>query len=144
MSTWLVPLNELSTEQREAVELNTREHQVIGGAPGSGKTQILLHRARHLLDTHRVDASRLRIFIFTTVLRDYIRSALALLNLPNGSVSTFDAWCCDYYERYISRSLPWNHEEKTRDYPAIRQGVWNGCSPRGCAGEGVMLPPGTG
>ena len=30
MSTWLVPLNELSREQREAVELNTREHRLIG------------------------------------------------------------------------------------------------------------------
>jgi superfamily I DNA/RNA helicase len=125
MSTWLVPLNELSREQREAVELNTHEHRIIDGAPGSGKTQILLHRARHLLDMHRVDPSRLRIFIYTTVLRDYIRAALDLLNLPNSCVSTLDAWCCDYYQRHISRSLPWNSEENTRDYPRIREGVWN-------------------
>jgi superfamily I DNA/RNA helicase len=125
MSIWLVPLTDLSPQQREAVTLNTREHQIIGGAPGSGKTQILLHRARHLLDEYGVDHSRLRIFIFTNVLRDYIQSALNLLKLSESCVSTFDAWCCDYYQQHISRSLPWNHEEKTRDYSTIRQGVWD-------------------
>src|SRR5438094_949560 len=125
MATWLIPLSELSQEQREALEVNAWEHRVIGGAPGSGKTQILLHRARHLLDKYHVEATRLRIFIFTNVLRDYIQSALDLLNLPNNCVSTFDAWCCDYYQRHISRSFPWNAEERTRDYAKIRQGVWN-------------------
>jgi superfamily I DNA/RNA helicase len=124
MSTWLIPLNELSNAQREAVEVNAHEHRIIGGAPGSGKTQILLHRARHLLDQYGVDCSKLRIFIFTNVLRDYIQSALDLLNLPESCVSTFDAWCCDFHERNISRSLPWNHEEKTRDYARIREAVW--------------------
>ncbi len=123
MSTWLVPLSDLSREQRDAVELNAKEHRVVGGAPGSGKTQILLHRARHLLDTHGMDASRLRIFVFTNVLTDYIQSALGLLNLPVSCVSTLDKWCCDYYEANISRSLPWNKEEKTRDYSAIRKAV---------------------
>ena len=65
MSTWLVPRTDLSREQREAVELNTREHRIIGGAPGSGKTQILLHRARHLLDTTGADISRMRIKKFS-------------------------------------------------------------------------------
>jgi superfamily I DNA/RNA helicase len=125
VSTWLVPLNELDCKQREAVELNTREPWVIGGAPGSGKTQILLHRARHLLDEYGVDASRLRIFIFTNVLRDYIQSALDLLNLPSSCVSTIDAWCRDYYQQHVSHRLPWDHEAKTYNWQAIREGVWN-------------------
>lgn len=123
MKTWLVPLNELSREQREAVELSTREHRLIGGAPGSGKTQILLHRARHLLDTTGSGVSRLRIFIYTNVLVDYIRSALKLLNLPEDCVSTFDSWCREHYRRFISSRLPWNGEEKTYNWQAIREGV---------------------
>jgi superfamily I DNA/RNA helicase len=123
MKIWLVHRTELSPEQRRAVELHTQEHWVIGGAPGSGKTQILLHRARHLLDEYGTDPARLRIFIFTNVLKGYIRSALGLLKLSESCVSTFDAWCCDYYQTHISRSLPWSHAEKTRDYLAIRKAV---------------------
>ncbi len=121
MSTWLVPRVDLSAEQLRAVELPAREHQVIGGAPGSGKTQILLHRARHLLDGHAVDPQRLRIFVFTNVLKDYIHAALDLLKLPESCVSTFDAWCCEFYQSRVSRSLP--SKDKQRDFAAIRKGV---------------------
>ena len=50
MSTWLVSPNELTAEQIRAIELSPHEHGVILGSPGSGKTQILLHRARYLCD----------------------------------------------------------------------------------------------
>jgi superfamily I DNA/RNA helicase len=121
MGTWLVPRVDLSAEQLRAVELPAREHQVIGGAPGSGKTQILLHRARHLLDGHGVDPQRLRIFVFTNVLKDYIHAALDLLKLPESCVSTFDAWCCEFYQSRVSRSLPW--KDKQRDFDVIRRSV---------------------
>ena len=48
MSTWLIPREELTPEQLRAIELDTRENRVILGGPGSGKTQILLHRAQFL------------------------------------------------------------------------------------------------
>jgi superfamily I DNA/RNA helicase len=121
MGTWLVPRVELSAEQLRAVELPAREHQVIGGAPGSGKTQILLHRARQLLDEHGVDPRRLRIFVFTNVLKDYIHAAIDLLKLPESCISTFDAWCREFYQSRISRSLPW--KDRQLDFDAIRKGV---------------------
>lgn len=91
--TWLVHRTELTVEQERATTLSPREHRGILGSPGSGKTMVLLHRARHLMDEHGISPERLRIFVFTRSLKEYIRSALDLLDLPDDSVMTFDAWC---------------------------------------------------
>ena len=123
MGTWLVPRQELTVDQLRAVELPTDQHQVFLGGPGSGKTQVLLHRADYLRRTLNVPSERIHIFVFTNVLKDYIRSALALLQLPETCVSTLDAWCCDYYQSKVSRRLPWDKTAKTRDFSEIRGGV---------------------
>jgi superfamily I DNA/RNA helicase len=123
MGTWLVPRQELTVDQLRAVELPTDQHQLFLGGPGSGKTQVLLHRADHLRRTYNVPAERIHIFVYTNVLKDYIRSALELLQLPETCVSTLDAWCCDYYQSHVNRRLPWNKKEKKRDFPEIRRGV---------------------
>src|SRR3984885_11927521 len=97
----LVPRDELTAEQIRAVELNPHEHRVILGAPGSGKTQILLHRARYLSDELRVPPARFRIFVFTAVLKQFIESALVDLNLPEDCVSTLDDWCVQVYRKEV-------------------------------------------
>ncbi len=125
MSTWLVPRNELTTEQMRAVELSPHEHRVILGAPGSGKTQILLHRARYLCDAFHVAEARFHIFVFTNLLKDYIRSALQLLNLPADCVTTLDRWCSEFYRGHIGRTLPQNRADNVPDFAAIRRAVLN-------------------
>lgn len=64
MGTWLIHRDELTSEQLRAIELSPSEHRVIFGAPGSGKTQVLLHRAKYLMDTWQVPPDRFRIFGF--------------------------------------------------------------------------------
>ncbi|HEU4391251.1 MAG TPA: UvrD-helicase domain-containing protein [Blastocatellia bacterium] len=123
MATWLIPRTELTPEQLRAVEFEPGEHRVIFGAPGSGKTQILLHRARYLCDRWRVSPERFRIFVFTNVLKNYISSALDLLSLPPSCVSTLDYWVVEYYEHHISGNLPWNSAERRPDFALIRQEV---------------------
>jgi len=122
--TWLVHRTELTVEQERATTLSPREHRVILGSPGSGKTMVLLHRARHLMDEHGISPERLRIFVFTRSLKEYIRSALDLLDLPDDSVLTFDAWCLDFYHEQIDKRTPWNAELKQVDYDAVHQAVW--------------------
>jgi len=73
MATWLVPECDLTIDQIRAVELPTDSHKVILGGPGSGKTMVLLHRARHLAQTESGQPDRFRIFVFTNVLSNYIR-----------------------------------------------------------------------
>jgi superfamily I DNA/RNA helicase len=123
MATWLIPRTELTPEQLRAVEFDPGEHRVIFGAPGSGKTQILLHRARFLCDQGQVSPERFRIFVFTNVLKDYISSALDLLRLPASCVSTLDYWVVEYYEQHISRHLPWSAADRRPDFDRVRQEV---------------------
>ena len=68
MNPWLLTLEELTPDQLRAVELKPSEHRLIFGGPGSGKTQVLLHRARHLMDLWNVSPEHFRIFVFTKVL----------------------------------------------------------------------------
>lgn len=82
------------------------EHRVILGPAGSGKTQVLIHRAAHLAETFKVPPVRYRIFVFTNVIKEYIKSGLQFLNLPDETVCTFDHWCRLMYEANISRTLP--------------------------------------
>jgi superfamily I DNA/RNA helicase len=122
--TWLVHRTELTVEQERATTLSPREHRVILGSPGSGKTIVLLHRARHLMDEFGVPPERFRIFVFTRSLKAYIGSALDLLGLPDGCVSTFAAWCLDFYRSRIDKHAPWNAQAKQVDYDAVQHAVW--------------------
>lgn len=123
MATWLVPRDELTVDQLRAVEQNPNENRVILGPPGSGKTQVLLHRARYLLDMHNISSGNFRIFVYTKVLREYIRSALDLLNLPENCVFTLDEWCNEYHQLHIHKSMPWDKEARVPDFTAIRKAV---------------------
>ena len=121
--SWLVPPTELTPEQQRAVQLPPTEHRAIVGGPGSGKTQVLLHRARYLRELKGSDPSRFRIFVFTNVLKEYIRTALRDLALPDSSVVTFDLWCIQYHRSNIQDRLPWNASAHQPDFPAVRQAV---------------------
>jgi superfamily I DNA/RNA helicase len=121
MNTWLLPLEDLTPEQVRAVELKPSEHRLIFGGPGSGKTQVLLHRARHLMDLWHVSPERFRIFVFTKALKEYIRAALFLLDIPDTCVTTFDAWSRSYFQRHIKGRMPRNGGEL--DFPEIRRRV---------------------
>jgi superfamily I DNA/RNA helicase len=121
--SWLIPRDELTAEQIRAVELSPSEHRVILGAPGSGKTQILLHRARFLSDEGAVQPGRFHVFVFTNVLKNYIRTALTDLDLPDNCVSTLDDWCAQIYKQEIRSSLPWDKASRCPDYGAVRKAV---------------------
>jgi superfamily I DNA/RNA helicase len=121
--TWLIPRNELTPDQIRAIELSPAENRAILGGPGSGKTQILLHRARYLADQLGVGPDRFRIFVYTNVLKDYIKSALSLLNLPDDAVLTFDHWCRLFYQQHVNSRMPWDAAKKQPDFDAVRRAV---------------------
>jgi superfamily I DNA/RNA helicase len=125
MNTWLIPREELTREQVRAIELDPNENRVILGGPGSGKTQILLHRGQYLQEYFDVDPQRFRIFVYTNALCAYIQSALAMLNIPDDVVLTLDGWCMSYYRKRIGGRVPWNSQKKLPDFDAIRKAVLN-------------------
>jgi superfamily I DNA/RNA helicase len=121
VSTWLLPRLDLTPDQLRIVEIPPDKHRVVLGFPGSGKTQILIHRADYLSKTYHLSADRYRVFVFTNVIKEYIRSGIQFLGLPEESVSTFDHWCRIIYESRISRRLP--RLGKSIDFDQIRTSV---------------------
>ena len=118
---WLLSRTELTNAQDSAVELSRDVHRLILGSPGSGKTLVLLHRAKHIINEFGVSPKRFRIFVFTRVLKEYISPALQELELPSNCVLTFDSWCLKFYRENIGRP-PW--AGKGFDFGNIRKGVW--------------------
>jgi len=137
--SWLVPPSDLTPEQQRAVQLSPIEHRAIIGGPGSGKTQILLHRARHLADSLNVSPERFRIFVYTNVLKDYIKAALRDLRLPEDNVITFDHWCRTYYQEHIAKKLPWNAAAKMPDFDAIRRAAMSRATANGRIFDFVLV-----
>ncbi len=127
--SWLVPHDELTVEQSRAVESSMGQHRLVLGSPGSGKTIVLLHRARHLIDRYKVSPERFRLLVYTNALKAYIRAALRDLSLPDDCVMTFDAWCGKYYQDRIDKRRPWSDSARSFDWGAIRQAVWEKTRP---------------
>jgi len=117
--SWLVPADELTADQRRIVELPLSNHWCILGAPGSGKTLALLYRAQNLIEQRLVTPDRLKIFVFTNVLKQYIRNALEELTVPENSVMTLDDWCLKYFEQHISHRVPRNNNQRLPDFDQI-------------------------
>ena len=120
--SWLVPFANLSDEQIKAVEAPASSHRFIMGAPGSGKSLVLVHRAAHLRARYNIDPSRFRILVFTNALKDYIRSACLELRIEDECVTTFDRWCVEYHEEHIG-NRPWDNRNRRPDFPRIRNAV---------------------
>jgi superfamily I DNA/RNA helicase len=140
--SWLIPPNELTPEQQRAVQLDPKEHRAIVGGPGSGKTQILLHRARHLFSKNNVSKDGFLIIVYTNVLKDYIKSALKDLNLSEEVVITFDNWCSTYYKKSINSKIPWDSTSKSPDYEKIRKEVMKHAAPQGPFYEFILVDEG--
>jgi superfamily I DNA/RNA helicase len=122
VSGWLVPRGDLTPEQLRAVEMPADRHRVLSGGPGSGKTLVLLHRARHLADELRAPDGRFLVLVYTNALTAFLRAALADLGIPETAVRTFDDWCAAHYEMRVSPRKPLR-SSGVPDFAAIRRGV---------------------
>ena len=119
MQTWLLPRVDLTPEQLRVVEMLPDEHRVVLGPAGSGKTQVLIHRAAHLAETYNVPSNGYHLFVFTNVVKEYIKSGVQFLGLPEETVCAFDHWCRLFYEDYVSVRLP-KKERGRLDFDEIR------------------------
>ena len=87
-SAWLMPRSGLAPDQLKVVELPLDGNCLVLGSVGSGKTQLLIHRALHLAKTYGISPDKFRIFVFTEMAREYISPAAQLLGLPQQTVTT--------------------------------------------------------
>lgn len=114
---WAVPRTSLTEDQLHAVDFTTERHCIIVGGPGSGKTLVLAHRARSLLDAG-VAPEGLRLLVYTNLLRAYIGSGLDDLDVPEGSVLTLDKLTHDLYGRFIGGRPPYQERPEERPWGA--------------------------
>ena len=117
---WLTPADRLTPEQGAAVRAPATTPLILRGGPGAGKTVVLLHRAKALRDLPGGGAP-VRVLVYTNVLRDFIRSAVAELRLEPDSVLTFDHWCRLRHEELIGP--PPAKPDGLPDFVLIRQAV---------------------
>jgi len=126
VGSWLVPRSALTPDQLRAVEAPGDGNRVVAGPSCSGKSVVLLHRARTLLDRaglHPLEGyspEGFRVLAFTNTVRDYLRAAAPLLRIPADCIVTFDHWCRLFHEREIG---PFPVRARVPDFSAIRQAV---------------------
>ena len=131
--------SQLTREQRSIVELRPDRHHLVMGPPGSGKTQVLLHRARWLRQTYKTPPEGFCVLVFTNVLTYFLRQSLDFLGIPKEKVRTFDDWCADLWDQHVRRTrprtLPDRRGKSYIDFPAVRVGVLQSLQALAAAGQ---------
>lgn len=122
MTTVLVAKSELTPAQQRVIEMSATENRVVFGVVGTGKTQLLLHRARYLSDSLKVPSNRYHIFVHNNIMKGYLRSALSLLNIPDTSLSAFNSWCLSFYRYHINTVVP-QKEDSSPNFELIRKSI---------------------
>lgn len=83
----------LTPEQLERVEYNGSPHSLITGAPGSGKTIVLLERARRFAQASGSARGSVVVFTYNKALANYARGLLAQnMDIPTIEVTNFHRW----------------------------------------------------
>ncbi len=123
MKTWLLKLSDMSAEQEQAIKMPPEGNSLVLGLPGSGKTQVLVQRVFYLIQSHGISPENIRLFVFTDVIEEFIRSEFKSSGLPGEIVTTFDSWCHFFYVNHISQDLPRVYINGRVDYRKTRFGV---------------------
>ena len=95
--TWWVADGQLDEDQRRVVSLPLDESQLIVGPPGSGKTNLLVLRAKYLTLAKRPN---FLIVVFTRALREFIAAGADAYNVPSEKIVTSHKFFRDILFQY--------------------------------------------
>ena len=118
---WLVPFEHLTEDQQNAVQNSFSKNRIIVGGPGSGKTLVLLHRAR-LAVSQGTELDSLRVFVYTKLLKQYLQEGSVELGLTEEVVSTFDSYCLSLFDQYVKGPRP-KTDGKYIDFEKLREKI---------------------
>lgn len=83
--TWWVAEGQMDDDQQRVVALSLDEGQLIVGPPGSGKTNLLVLRAKYMTLAKRPN---FQIVVFTRALREFIAAGAVAYNVSGDKVVT--------------------------------------------------------
>lgn len=83
---WWVNQEDLLDEQAAVLEVDLFEDLMLSGPPGSGKTNLLLLRANHMMLT--APDKEFYIICFTGLLQNFIRTGAGLYSFPENRIIT--------------------------------------------------------
>jgi hypothetical protein len=94
---WWVDSGELDKDQREVVAFPANGRYLVLGPPGSGKTNLLLLRAKFL---SRVGHLHIAVLMFTRSLREFLARGSATYNFPVDRLNTIMKWGLDLLRQH--------------------------------------------
>ena len=83
--TWWVSETDLDDQQRHVISLDHDSSFLVIGPPGSGKTNLLLLRAKYLTLARKPD---FKVILFTRALREFITSGAKKYEIPSDRIVT--------------------------------------------------------
>jgi superfamily I DNA/RNA helicase len=90
---WLIAAGLLDDFQREILQKDVKDHLVVSGVAGSGKTLIALHRIRQIQDLSEEDEDvRFFFLVYTHALKKFIRHGVKNLNIKVDKVQLYSEW----------------------------------------------------
>lgn len=90
--TWWVKQDQLDDDQKKVFALTIDEDHLIEGPPGSGKTNLLLLRAKQLIGSKYPNVA---VVVHTRVLQEFIRSGAPKYGVPPSKIVTFRKLAAD-------------------------------------------------
>ena len=83
--TWWVAEGQMDDDQQRVVALPLEEGQLVVGPPGSGKTNLLVLRAKYMVLARRPN---FQIVVFTRALREFIAAGAGAYGVPADKIVT--------------------------------------------------------
>ncbi len=95
--TWWTDETELDDDQKEVIKLGLEGNYLITGPPGSGKTNLLLLRAKYIALS---DKPNVLIIVFTRTLKEFIASGASTYSFPQSKILTSHSWAHEILRDY--------------------------------------------
>lgn len=116
---WWTKPEQMDEDQQRFVRLDANGKHLVVGPPGSGKTNLIVMRARYI---HGCGLKNVLILTFTRALQDFIRTGLGEKKyLEQEQIQTFKRWALSHIQSYAPEQLA--TYTKSKDFEKDRQEI---------------------